>query len=212
MTWLRRVVSLIRRALADLAAVCDPVFLGHGLRHAGDAARAQRRFRAVGGSIAVGSIVVGLDRLQIDAGAVVQSGCLLHCGGQPWSGGAGRVRLGARSYVGHHCVLYGAGGLDIGDDVLLGPGVTITSQGHRFDKRSQPINRQPHLLAPVSIGNGAWVGAGVVVLPGVSIGAGAIVAAGAVVTSDVPAFHLAAGVPARVVRERASTDLEHETA
>jgi acetyltransferase-like isoleucine patch superfamily enzyme len=205
-------LTLLGKAVADLGSVCDPLFLGHALRQAGEAARAQRKFRAVGGSIASGSVVVGLERLQIEPGVVVQSGCLLHCGGQPWSDGRGHVRLGARAYVGHHCVLYGAGGLDIGLDVLLGPGVTITSQGHHFGTRAQPINRQPHLLAPVSIGDGAWIGAGAVVLPGVSIGAGAVVAAGAVVTCDVQPFHLVAGVPARVVRERDAADVAQETA
>jgi acetyltransferase-like isoleucine patch superfamily enzyme len=205
-----RAMSLTRKALADLASVCDPLFVAHALRSAADAARARRRFRAAGGHIAHGSVVVGLDRLQVEVGAVVQTGCLLHCGGQDWSGGQGGLRLGARSYVGHHCVLYGAGGLDIGADVLLGPNVTITSQGHQFESLAVPINLQPHLLAAVSIGDGAWVGAGAVILPGVSIGAGAIVAAGAVVADDIPAFHLAAGVPARVIRERGQASVRHD--
>jgi acetyltransferase-like isoleucine patch superfamily enzyme len=202
MTQMSRALELAGKALRDLASVCDPVFVGHALRHAADAARAQRKFRAAGSRIVPGSIVVSLDSLHIEAGVLVQTGSLLHGGGQPWSMGQGRIRLGTRCYVGHHCVLYGAGGLDIGSDVLLGPGVTITSQGHRFDTRAQPISQQPHLLAAVSIGDGAWIGAGAVVLPGVTIGAGAVVAAAAVVTSDVPAFHVAAGVPARVLRER----------
>lgn len=202
MSRVRRGVELVRRVLLDLVSVCDPVFLAYGLRRAADSARARRRFRAAGGSLAPGSTIVSLACLEIGAGASVQSGCLIHCGGLDWSGGRGHVRLGARSYVGHHCVLYGSGGLDIGDDVLLGPGVTITSQGHTFADRVLPINRQPHLFAPVSIGAGAWIGAGALVMPGVSIGAGAVVAAGAVVTRDVLPFQQVAGVPARVVRDR----------
>jgi acetyltransferase-like isoleucine patch superfamily enzyme len=202
MTGLRGVLSRAVKAMADLASVCDPVFIAYVLRDSADAARAHRWFRSAGAQLAAGTVVVGLERMRVEPGVIVQTGCLLHCGGQDWSTGRGHLRLGARSYVGHHCILYGAGGLDIGADVLLGPGVTVTSQGHRFDLLTVPINRQPHLLAPVHIGDGAWIGAGAVILPGVSIGAGAIVAAGAVVTDNVPDLHLVAGVPARLVRER----------
>lgn len=205
MTGLRQALARVGRLLADLISVCDPGFLAHGLRRAADAARARRRFRRAGGSIAAGSTVVGLPNLEIGHGALVQTGCLIHCGGLEWSGGRGHVRLGARSYVGHQCVLYGSGGLDIGDDVLIGPGVTITSQGHTFATRQRPINAQPFQFEPVSIGAGAWIGAGAVILPGVTVGAGAVVAAGAVVTRDVPPYHQAAGVPARVVGERAGS-------
>ncbi|MFW5634332.1 MAG: DapH/DapD/GlmU-related protein, partial [Erythrobacter sp.] len=54
----------------------------------------------------------------------------------------------------------------------------------------------------VEIGDDAWLGARVIVLPGVKIGAGAVIAAGAVVTSDIPSFAIAAGVPAKVVGTR----------
>src|SRR5438309_2273407 len=111
-------LTLARKLLSDFASVCDPIFLALALRRAADAARARRHFRAVGGSIAPGACVVSIERLELGAGAVVQSGCLLHCGGLEWSGGAGRIRLGDRCYVGHDCVLYGSGGLVLGRDVL----------------------------------------------------------------------------------------------
>jgi carbonic anhydrase/acetyltransferase-like protein (isoleucine patch superfamily) len=197
-----RVLTLVRKLLSDLLSVCDPVFLALALRRAADAARARRHFRTVGGSIGPGASVVSLGRLEVGTGAVVQSGCLLHCGGLDWSDGAGRIRLGERCYVGHDSVLYGAGGLYLGRDVLIGPGVILTSQGHHFDDPGRLIREQPHLLAPVRIGDDVWIGAGAVVLPGVTVGDGAIVAAGAVVSSDVAPYHVVAGVPARSVRER----------
>lgn len=197
-----RILRLIRRSLADFLSICDVIFAARMLRRWADASRAHRAFRSAGGAIAVDAVVVSLERLEIGLGATVQSGCLIHCGGLDWSAGAGRVRLGARSYIGHHCVLYGSGGIEIGDDVLIGPGVIVTSQGHTFEGRSTPIRAQAHKFAPVRIGQDAWIGAGAMVLPGVVVGEGAVVAAGSVVAADVPAFHMVAGVPARVVRER----------
>jgi acetyltransferase-like isoleucine patch superfamily enzyme len=146
--------------------------------------------------------VVSVERLELGAGAIVQSGCLLHCGGLDWSNGAGRIRLGDRCYVGHGCVLYGSGGLEVGRDVLIGPGAILTSQGHQFDDPQRLVREQPHLFAPVSIGDDVWIGAGALVLPGVTIGDGAIVAAGAVVTRDVGPYQVVAGTPAHAVRAR----------
>lgn len=202
MAGVRRAASRLWCLLADLVAVIDPVFLALALRRGADAARTRRRFAASQGHLGSGVVVVALHRLEIEAGASVQDGCLLHCGGQDWSAGAGRIHLGARSYVGHHCVLYGAGEIHIGADVLLGPGVVITSQGHTFDDAGSPIRQQPHILAPVHIAEDVWIGAGALILPGVRIGRGAVVAAGAVVTRDVAALDKVAGVPARVVGRR----------
>jgi serine acetyltransferase len=203
MNWLnwRRFFRLLWRSFADVLSICDPVFLALALRRAADAARARRRFRDVGGSIAPGATVVSLERLDLGDEAVVQSGCLLHCGGLDWSDGKGWIRIGARAYVGHDCVLYGSGGLDLGNDVLIGPGAILTSQGHHFAPGLK-IREQPYLFAPVRIGDDVWIGAGAIILPGVSVGNGAVVAAGAVVTRDVEPFQMVAGVPARRLRDR----------
>jgi maltose O-acetyltransferase len=86
----------------------------------------------------------------------------------------------------------------IGDRVRIGHDVLLLTVDHQI---GNPQYRCGHSFArPISIGDGAWLGSRVVVLPGVSIGKGAVVAAGAVVTRDVPADTLVAGVPARVLR------------
>jgi acetyltransferase-like isoleucine patch superfamily enzyme len=89
------------------------------------------------------------------------------------------------------------GGIDIGDDVMLGPGVQLISSGHPLEPE---LRRSRITIAPVRIGRGAWIAAGAMVLQGVTVGDDAVVAAGAVVTRDVPARTLVAGVPARVLR------------
>lgn len=87
----------------------------------------------------------------------------------------------------------------IGDRVSLGHEVMILTDTHSI---AQPERRAGPLYArPVRIGDGAWVGARALILPGVEIGSGAVVAAGAVVTRNVPSSVLVGGVPARVIRE-----------
>ena len=151
---------------------------------------------------------MNLPRLHVGNGAVVQAGCLLHCGGLDWSSGHGRIVLGDRSYLGHGCVLYGAGDLQIGRDVLVGPRVVITSQGHGFETPGLAVREHALVLAPVVIGDDVWIGAGAIVVPGVTIGTGAIVAAGAVVTRDVLPYEMVAGVPARHLRDRPHSPVE----
>ncbi len=199
---LARIFTAVGRGIADLIALCDPMYIGLALRRAADGARARRRFGSSGGSIAAGASVVNLARLELGTGAVVQSGCLLHCGGLDWSDGRGRIRLGDRAYVGHDSILYGAGNLDIGNDVLIGPGVILTSQGHGFEIPGLTIREHPLLLAEVAIGDDVWIGAGAIVLPGVTVGKGAVVAAGAVVSRDVAPYQVVGGLPARPMRER----------
>ena len=87
----------------------------------------------------------------------------------------------------------------IGRGVLFGPHVTITTAGHPIDPDLRLTGAQ--FSATVTIGDRAWLGANVTVLPGVSIGEGAVVAAGSVVTRNVPPMTVVAGVPARVVRQ-----------
>ncbi|PPI86014.1 acyltransferase [Marinobacter maroccanus] len=94
------------------------------------------------------------------------------------------------------------GGVLIGDRVLIGYRSQILSANHRIPEGKGQIFGSGHNYAEVNIGDDVWIGANVIVLPGVTIGEGAVIAAGSVVTGDVPAFCIAAGVPARVIKER----------
>ncbi|WP_430645995.1 acyltransferase [Agromyces sp. GXS1127] len=86
----------------------------------------------------------------------------------------------------------------IGDRVNLGPYVRLITDTHDIGPRSRRAGAGRK--DPIRIGDGAWIGAGAIVVGGVTIGPGAVVAAGAVVTADVPADTLVGGVPARVIR------------
>ncbi len=141
------------------------------------------------------------DRLTVGQDVFIDAGVVLHCGGMDWSPGGG-ITIGDRSYVGPHAVLFGAGEIHIGADVLISPGVVITSHQHTFVKKDEPIRAQPLDFGLVRIDDDVWIGANAVVLPGLHLGKGSVVGAGAVVTANLPAGAVALGVPARVVRER----------
>jgi len=95
-----------------------------------------------------------------------------------------------------------AGGLSIGDRVLVGYNTHILTSNHKVPQLPKNIFSSGHENRPVVIENDAWIGSSCVILPGVIIGSGSIVAAGSVVTKNIPENVYAAGVPARIVKER----------
>ena len=96
----------------------------------------------------------------------------------------------------------GGGDIVIEDDVMLGPGVNIYVNNHRFDDTSKPIIDQGYSISKqVHIKKGCWIGANVIILPGVTIGENSVVGAGSIVTKDIPPMCVAVGVPAKIIRE-----------
>lgn len=106
------------------------------------------------------------------------------------------VRVGRNVFINHGCTLSDIGGIEIGDDVLLAPNVSLLSSGHPLE----PFERTRRVTAaPIVLGRNVWIGAGATILQGVTIGADSVVAAGAVVARDVPPATLVGGVPARMI-------------
>jgi len=114
----------------------------------------------------------------------------------------GSITIGERSWLGPYCVVYGNGGVDIGRDVMIAAHTLITSVGHEHERLDVPMMKQPLRLAPVRIEDDVWIGARCTLLPGITVGRGAIVGAGSVVIRDVAPWSIVGGVPARVVGQR----------
>lgn len=113
-----------------------------------------------------------------------------------------RMVIGDGTWIGSQCFFHSGGGLTIGADVGIGPGVRILTSSHQLDDTDGPILHAPVQFAPVVIEDGSDIGVGAILLPGTRVGRGAQVAAGAVVAEDVPDYAIVAGVPARVLRRR----------
>lgn len=109
------------------------------------------------------------------------------------------VKIGNDTGIGNYVVIWGSGGVEIGNDVLIAANSVITSDGH--DVKAVKF-RETSFTQKVKIGNNVWIGAAVCVLPGVEIGDNTIIAAGSVVTKNIPANVIAAGAPAEVIKER----------
>lgn len=108
-----------------------------------------------------------------------------------------QVRLGSRVYVNVGCVFLDAAPITLGDDVQLGPCVQLLTSDHPRDATER--SRGLESAMPISIGARAWLGGGVIVLPGVEIGPDVIIGAGSVVTRSIEPGVIAAGNPCRVI-------------
>jgi maltose O-acetyltransferase len=107
------------------------------------------------------------------------------------------ISVGRRFYTNVNCVFLDCAPIEIGDHVLLGPGVHLYTATHPLDAAERRSGLE--LAKPISVGDDAWLGGGAIVLPGVMIGARAVVGAGSVVTRDVSADERVAGNPARPI-------------
>jgi acetyltransferase-like isoleucine patch superfamily enzyme len=114
-----------------------------------------------------------------------------------YTAGGNEIRVGRNVFVNQNCTFYDLGGLDIADEVMIGPNVSIITTGHPVEpsqRRSTTIGK------PIAIERNVWIAAGATIIGGVTIGENSVVAAGAVVTKDVPPNTLVGGNPASVIR------------
>jgi len=149
-----------------------PVGVGPRLR--------SRAYRAFGVAIAPSTLIMGPLRFV-------------------WYGDiAGNLTIGHRCFISRDVVVDATAKVSIGNGVVMGPEVCFLTATHEIDAPGQRAGALRS--APITIGDGVWIGARVTILPGVTVGPGAILGAAALVTQDVPANVVAVGVPAHVVR------------
>jgi acetyltransferase-like isoleucine patch superfamily enzyme len=158
-------------------------------------------------------------KIHIGDSVVVDDNCLLDAKGESNDG----IRIGSRVFIGRNtilsckngsieladganigfnCEVFSASRVRIGADVLIAAYSYVIGGDHDFSDPTQPVLAQSRRSDGVTIGAGAWVGAGVKIIDGVTIGEHAIIGAGAVVNQDVAARTVAVGVPARAVSTR----------
>jgi len=143
--------------------------------------------------------LVGEERIAVGDDVYVGAGSWLQTLEGP--GYAGELVVGDGTAIAGSCVLSAAVSVRVGRRVLFARNVYVSDHIHAYEDRTQAVLDQGfERLDPVVIGDGAWLGQNVVICPGVTIGSGAVVGANSVVTEDVPAYSLAVGAPARIVR------------
>jgi acetyltransferase-like isoleucine patch superfamily enzyme len=113
--------------------------------------------------------------------------------------GVGPVIIGDRTKIGLSNTIIGP--VTIGNDIRLAQNITLSGLNHNYQDVSRPIHVQGVSTSPITIEDATWIGANVVVLAGVTIGKHCVVAAGSVVTKDIPAYSVAVGNPARVLKK-----------
>jgi maltose O-acetyltransferase len=113
-----------------------------------------------------------------------------------------QILIGPRVFINIGCIFLDAASITLGDDVQLGPAVQLLTSDHPRDAETRVAGLESAL--PISIGARAWLGGGVIVLPGVEIGCDAVIGAGSVVTRSVDPGVVAAGCPCRIISRRAS--------
>jgi maltose O-acetyltransferase len=109
-----------------------------------------------------------------------------------------QIFVGTRTFINYGFVCLDVARVIIGDDVQVGPNVQLLTATHPVDP--EPRRAKWESARPITIGDNAWLGGGVIVCPGVSIGPDSVIGAGSVVTRDIPAGVVAAGSPARILR------------
>jgi maltose O-acetyltransferase len=111
------------------------------------------------------------------------------------------ISIGDNSGIGVNCFLNS--GTRIGKNVMMGPEVHVYTSNHRHERIDVPMIEQGYENArTVIIEDDVWIGAKAIILPGVRIGKGSIIGAGSIVTKDVAAYSVAAGNPAKVIKQR----------
>jgi acetyltransferase-like isoleucine patch superfamily enzyme len=210
-------VALLRHELVTLVAQPLPGALGFALRKA----LYPLLLGACGRNVVFGQNVVlrHPSKIRIGNNVVIDDNCLLDAKGESNAGIriAGGVFIGRNTIlsckngnidiaeganVGFNCEIFSASHVRVGRSVLIAAYCYLIGGDHKFGDPSQPVLEQARTSSGISVGDGAWLGAGAKVLDGVHIGANAVIGAGAVVVESVPDRATAVGIPARVMGQR----------
>ena len=145
-----------------------------------------------------GEVLEALDegRLEIGEGTLLEPGCWLTLAPKA------RIEIGAGCFLNRNTMLAAYERIEIGDHVMFANGCFVGDADHRFDDPDTPVTWQGFASkGPVRIGSNCWFGVNCVVTSGVTIGERCVIGANSVVNRDLPPGTIAAGVPAKVVRE-----------
>jgi acetyltransferase-like isoleucine patch superfamily enzyme len=114
----------------------------------------------------------------------------------------GKIEIGNRCSINPYSILYGHGGLKIGNDVLIAGHTMIIPANHIFSDTNKSINSQGLICKGITIEDDVWIGGGCRILDGITIGKGSVIAAGSVVNKSVDPFSVIGGIPGKLLKKR----------
>ena len=162
--------------------------------------------------------------LNLKSEIIVDKKCIIHKGAiiRIWKGGriniasgtevlhgaviltyGGSITIGSNCSINPYSILYGHGGLTIGNNVLIAGGSMLVPNNHVYTHPERPILLQGSSSKGIRVEDDVWIGHGCSILDGVTIGKGSVVAAGSVVNKNVPPYSIVGGVPAKILKKRA---------
>ena len=167
----------------------------------------KRRFANFGKNSLIASpaeFITGAQYISIGDNAKINRGVLLTAYPGPLTENP-RLTIGNNCRIGVNSHISAALSITIGDNLLTGPNVLVTDNAHGSSSRSNmdihPQERPLSSKGAVKIGNNVWIGTNACIMPGVKIGNGATIAANSVVTHDIPDYAVAAGIPAKIIKQ-----------
>lgn len=116
------------------------------------------------------------------------------------------IKIGDNCGIGENCFFGAAGGIEIGNDVIMGQNVRFHSENHNYSNLDIPIRLQGVTNKGIKIGNNCWIGSGAVFLDGVSVGDGCVIGANTLVNKSIPDNSIVAGNPVRIIKSRKNQD------
>jgi len=161
--------------------------------------------------ISLGRTVTFEDNVEINAlskkgiilgnNVTIKKNSIIECTGVIRQVGEGLI-IGSNVGIAQNAFIQVRGKVEIGSNVMFGPGVSVFSENHTFDDINKNLINQPVKRIGVTIEDNVWVGANVTILDGVRIGEGSVIAAGSVVTKSVEKFSVSGGIPAKLLKIR----------
>jgi acetyltransferase-like isoleucine patch superfamily enzyme len=202
---IERLSSLVRGVIFQLIRFRKPVIMFKGKR---TKIRYSSQLK-LSGTATIGSLVtlecLGKKGIELGENINIPDGCFIRCTGVISELGIG-IKIGNNTGLGHNNFINAQGGVEIGDDVIIGPYVKILSENHVFDDINKPIRTQGVTRQGIKIEDDVWVGANVTILDGVTIGRGSVIGAGSVVCKSIPRLSVAVGIPCKVIKKRENKD------
>lgn len=195
------ILNLIRGNLKTLKAEKNSILVFIGKK---SKIRMNKKIK-LGKGVNIGDYVVidALSKKGVKIGSNVRIGdyTRILCTGSLKKLGVG-FEIGDNCGIGENCFFGSAGGISIGNDVIMGQNIRFHSENHNYSDINMPIRAQGVTNKGIKIGNDCWIGAGAVFLDGAELGDGCVVASNSVVNKRIDNNSIIAGMPAKIIKKR----------